>query len=110
MKYRVKFQGTVVLGVLEYKLPVSITDFETKVICNNLEVLNFYSHTHTDILCQFLASFRMDYVNEMCNNIRKAIQVTKRYSDNVYLSYTLQCFFIASCLYWLENVKEDFVL
>ena len=78
MKYGVKFQGTVVLVLLEYKLPVSITDFETKVICNNSEVLNFYSHTNTDILCQFLASFRMDHINEMCNNIRNAIKVTKR--------------------------------
>jgi len=80
-------------------------------------VLKFYSHTHTHthththIFCQFLASFRMDYINGMCNNIRKAIKVTKRYSDNVYLSYTLQCFImsIASCLYWLENINEDFV-
>jgi len=35
---------------------------------------------------------------------------SKLQRDNVYLSYTLHCFFIASCLYWLENVKEDFVL
>jgi len=26
------FKGTVMLGLLEYKLPVSITGFETKVI------------------------------------------------------------------------------